>query len=158
LEEWRSLVEQRLNEAMERGEFDNLPGAGKPMRLNENPNEPHEVQMANRLLKNNDLAPGWILDRQRLLDETRRMQDEVARKWQWYQLQLAGDDPEMQAVARYQWPLWLAEWEKKAADLNRRIRDLNLTLPIWRMELLRFDLGRELARLGAVGGSRRLGE
>jgi len=30
-------VEQRIREAMENGEFDNLSGQGKPLPLNENP-------------------------------------------------------------------------------------------------------------------------
>ena len=32
MENWESPVERAIREAQERGEFDNLPGAGKPLR------------------------------------------------------------------------------------------------------------------------------
>ena len=35
-----SLVEQRIREAQERGEFDNLPGAGKPLPVLDEPDDP----------------------------------------------------------------------------------------------------------------------
>jgi hypothetical protein len=31
--DWESWVERQIRESMERGEFDNLPGYGKPLRL-----------------------------------------------------------------------------------------------------------------------------
>jgi len=42
---------------MRRGEFDNLPGAGKPLRLDDDPLVPAEVRVANRILKNAGLVP-----------------------------------------------------------------------------------------------------
>lgn len=35
-----SLVEQRIREAQERGEFDNLPGAGRPLPVLDDPDDP----------------------------------------------------------------------------------------------------------------------
>ena len=37
MENWESPVEKAIREAQERGEFDNLPGAGKPLRSLGNP-------------------------------------------------------------------------------------------------------------------------
>lgn len=34
---WESLADKRIREAMERGEFDNLPGAGRPLELSDDP-------------------------------------------------------------------------------------------------------------------------
>lgn len=36
---YESAVDKAIREAQERGEFDNLPGAGKPLRI-KNPNDP----------------------------------------------------------------------------------------------------------------------
>jgi hypothetical protein len=41
-----------IKEAMERGEFDNLPGKGKPIDLTEYFETPEEVRLANSVLKN----------------------------------------------------------------------------------------------------------
>ena len=35
LRQWESAVDKQIREAEERGEFDNLPGRGKPLRLEE---------------------------------------------------------------------------------------------------------------------------
>ncbi|HSL44695.1 MAG TPA: DUF1992 domain-containing protein [Anaerolineales bacterium] len=46
------IVESIIKDAMERGEFDNLPGKGKPIDLTEYFETPEEVRLANSLLKN----------------------------------------------------------------------------------------------------------
>lgn len=46
------IVEAIIKDAMERGEFDNLPGRGKPIDLTEYFDTPEEVRLANSLLKN----------------------------------------------------------------------------------------------------------
>jgi Domain of unknown function (DUF1992) len=46
------IVEAIIQEAMERGEFDNLPGKGKPIDLTEYFETPEEVRLANSVLKN----------------------------------------------------------------------------------------------------------
>jgi hypothetical protein len=45
------IVEDLIKEAMERGEFDNLPGRGKPIDLREYFETPEEVRVANSVLK-----------------------------------------------------------------------------------------------------------
>lgn len=46
------IVESIIKEAMERGEFDNLPGKGKPIDLREYFETPEEVRLAHSVLKN----------------------------------------------------------------------------------------------------------
>jgi DnaJ homologue, subfamily C, member 28, conserved domain len=46
------IVEAIIKEAMERGEFDNLPSKGKPIDLTESFEMPEEVRVANSVLKN----------------------------------------------------------------------------------------------------------
>jgi hypothetical protein len=46
------IVEAIIQEAMERGEFDNLPGKGKPIDLTEYFETPEEVRLAHSVLKN----------------------------------------------------------------------------------------------------------
>ena len=50
-------VEAIIKEAMERGEFDNLPGAGKPIDLSNYFETPEELRAAYSLLKNAGVAP-----------------------------------------------------------------------------------------------------
>lgn len=52
-----ALVEQRINEAATRGEFNNLPGAGAPLHFDDDVLVPEEVRVANRILKNAGFVP-----------------------------------------------------------------------------------------------------
>ena len=47
------LAERKIEEAIERGDFDDLPGAGRPLDLDDlDPMLPEELRMAYRILKN----------------------------------------------------------------------------------------------------------
>ena len=50
-------VEAIIKDAMERGEFTNLPGKGKPLDLSAYFETPEEVRMAYSLLKNAGMVP-----------------------------------------------------------------------------------------------------
>ena len=45
-------VEAAIREAMERGDFDNLPGKGKPLDLSDWENTPVHLRMSYSVLKN----------------------------------------------------------------------------------------------------------
>jgi hypothetical protein len=53
----RSIAERRIQEAMERGEFDNLPGRGKPIVQEDLSAVPEELRMAYKILKNAGCVP-----------------------------------------------------------------------------------------------------
>lgn len=51
------IVEAIIQEAMARGEFDNLPGQGKPIDLTDYFNTPEDVRVAQSMLKNAGMVP-----------------------------------------------------------------------------------------------------
>lgn len=51
------IVEQKIQAAMRQGEFDNLPGAGQPLNLEEDGDIPPESRMAYKILKNAGVLP-----------------------------------------------------------------------------------------------------
>jgi len=51
------LVEQQVHDAMQRGEFDDLPGSGRPLILDDDTLVPEELRVAYRLLKNAGYLP-----------------------------------------------------------------------------------------------------
>ncbi len=61
-----TLIDDILNEAMKRGDFDNLSGAGKPLQLDDDSHTPAHLRLAHKLLKDNDLVPDWIAQGQAL--------------------------------------------------------------------------------------------
>jgi DnaJ-like protein len=65
-DEIRGLVERQILEAAARGEFDNLPGAGRPLDLTENPYVAPEWRLAFKVLKDGGLAPEFVERRRRI--------------------------------------------------------------------------------------------
>lgn len=51
------IAEDKIRQAMARGEFDNLPGAGRPLLLDDDPMVPEELRTAYRILKNAGCIP-----------------------------------------------------------------------------------------------------
>jgi len=51
------LAEQRIQDAMRNGEFQNLAGHGKPLELEDLSGVPEELRMSYKLLKNAGLLP-----------------------------------------------------------------------------------------------------
>src|SRR5438093_3121450 len=60
MDQWNTIAERKIREAMAEGAFDNLNGKGRPLGLEENPYEDPSLRMGHRLLRNNGFAPAWI--------------------------------------------------------------------------------------------------
>ena len=54
---FQKIVEDRIRRAQEKGEFNNLPGAGKPLALEDDRTVPEELRLAHKILKNADCLP-----------------------------------------------------------------------------------------------------
>jgi hypothetical protein len=65
--EW--IAERRIEEAVSQGALDDLPGAGRPLDLHEDPLVPPEMRMAKRILGNAEVSLEEIF---RALRERRR--------------------------------------------------------------------------------------
>ncbi|HHJ38220.1 MAG: hypothetical protein AXA67_01000 [Methylothermaceae bacteria B42] len=73
---WERLAEKRIEEAMAKGEFDHLPGAGKPL-----PEEPDmatvapSLRMVYRILKNAGYVPEEVQLRREISDIAQLLHD-----------------------------------------------------------------------------------
>jgi hypothetical protein len=54
---FEKLIEQRINDAKRKGAFENLPGSGKPLDLEEGNNIPEDLRLAFKILKNAGCVP-----------------------------------------------------------------------------------------------------
>ena len=54
---FEKLIEQRINDAKQKGAFKNLPGSGKPLDLEEGNNIPEDLRLAYKILKNAGCVP-----------------------------------------------------------------------------------------------------
>ena len=63
-----AMAEQKIAEAINKGELDNLPGAGSPLLLDDDSDVPLELRMAYRILKNSGFLPPELQDRKEALE------------------------------------------------------------------------------------------
>ncbi len=137
---WESLTERLIREAQERGDFDRLPGHGRPLTLDDDPRE-GEMGLAFHLLRNARVAPPWIeADKhvRRMLDERDRL---LARA----------------VAARQRGTLGRSVQQRLHEQLDRIIDDhddavarLNASAPSLSLHRQRLDRDAERARLQAT--------
>jgi len=59
LKGFNKIVEERIKKAQKKGEFDDLPGSGKPL-THDDTNVPEDLRLAYKILKNADCIPPEI--------------------------------------------------------------------------------------------------
>ena len=69
------LAERRIEEAIARGELDDLPGAGRPLALDDDAFVPEELRVAYRILKN----AGYVPPEVQTLNEISELERYLAR-------------------------------------------------------------------------------
>lgn len=81
------LAEQKIEEAMRQGEFDHLPGEGKPLKIEDLSGVPEELRMAYKVMKN----AGYVPEEIQLSQDLVRLDDLIAA---------CGEGPELLALQR----------------------------------------------------------
>jgi DnaJ family protein C protein 28 len=137
-EQRQMLVERLILEAMAEGKFDNLPGKGQPLKLDENPYLEPGQEIAFGLLKKNGFAPEWI-ER----DKAIRKDMDKAR----HLLRLAWEQRRGSPANEPKWRAAVARFEESLAKLNQAIDDFNLIVPILSCQRSRLRLADELRRV-----------
>lgn len=66
-EAFDKIAEKKIREAMDNGEFDDLPGKGKPLELEEDRHLPQDIRLAHKILKNADCLPPELELRKEIL-------------------------------------------------------------------------------------------
>jgi len=128
---YEDYVSQQIREAMERGEFDNLRGFGKPLNLDSNPYA-GDMEMGYHLLKNNSYVPKEIELAKEIRAEFERVEAKRAKLSQRSQTLRTRRVPPFPSEKRaYNTAVEkaVAEYERTMRELNRKILTLNLTAP-----------------------------
>ncbi|HYW71740.1 MAG TPA: DUF1992 domain-containing protein [Pyrinomonadaceae bacterium] len=144
MDPWESLVEKKIREAMDAGEFEHLVGAGQPIDLSENPFEDPDWRTAHRLMRNAGFAPAWIEERKEIdagLEAARIM---LARNWA---IRRNAQHTAHQRSAAERWTKAESEFRLQIAKLNQRINTWNLKTPTVAFQCKRIDVELEIERI-----------
>jgi hypothetical protein len=126
-ESWQGYVERQIKAAQERGLFDDLPGHGEPLRLDDVNPYAAERELAHKLLKDHGYAPDWI--------ETDKS---IRRELERIRRRLADSYPDSGAIERL---------TGQIDDLNAKIDLYNLKAPGPSFHRRRIVLTDEIRRL-----------
>lgn len=69
--DFQNLVEKRIKEAQDRGEFEDLAGRGEPLEFDDDSHVPQDLRLTYKILKNADCLPPEL----ELKKEIRQMED-----------------------------------------------------------------------------------
>jgi hypothetical protein len=119
MKQWETGIDIAIRKAMEAGEFDNLPGQGQPLDLNTNPYVPPEMQLAYKIMKQNGIAPDWIVQSKTLTAKFESWESRLKTAYKTY-------------VKTNNVVTWLTAKEKLREDaekLNKELVAFNLKLP-----------------------------
>jgi DnaJ family protein C protein 28 len=143
-------MDEVIEEAMRSGSFDNLPGRGKPLKLNNNPHAPG-TDLAYQLLKDNDYTLPWISERKEVIAAINALRDHISQVWERYyaEFRVTHSDTVRMALS-VDWMKRQEPWQERIKKINHRIADVNLKQPGERFEILKLTLAGELGRAGAT--------
>jgi len=140
-----SNVEEHIQRAMVEGKFNDLPGKGKPLKLDENPLEDPDWRMANHLLRSNGFSLPWIETSREIDAEINTTRQALTRTWAWRQTSLSGGN--LDDEVELEWQLALNRFKEQITAINRRILNYNLGVPAQRFQKPTLNADREVIRL-----------
>ena len=138
-------IEEAIRKAIEQGEFDNLAGYGKPLRLEENPHEDPSWRTAYRLLKNSGFSLPWIETLKEIETDLERAREQLARSRAWRQSTITGVGS--WGGAEQDWRLAAEVFRERITAINRRILTYNLEVPSERFQRSCLNGERELEQI-----------
>ena len=128
---WRDVIEDQIRAAQERGDFDNLPGAGKPLKLDENPYAGDRA-LAFHLLQQNNVLPQELGMGQEVdadLARAEKVLAELRRERQWLLNQPTFSRARAQATYARMREEAATRYEAALRQLRSKILSLNIIAP-----------------------------
>lgn len=135
-------IEEQIRRAIEEGQFDNLPGKGKPLKLENNPHENPEWRLTYIMLKNSGFSLPWLEERREIDERVEKAQADLQRAWN--KLKSSGQ-------AEGGWEGAVEAYRQQVGELNQRIKHYNLIVPSAQFHMRVIDADQVIQSLSADG-------
>jgi DnaJ family protein C protein 28 len=143
-------IDEQISKAVQEGKFNDLPGAGKPARLEENPLVDPEWRLAYHMLRESGYTLPWIELRNAIEDDLNQARVQLQQAWNWRQS--AAQRGEQLSVAQAEWQRAVQRFSSQVDALNKRIFDYNLQAPTIQLQLKKLILEREVEGVQTKAG------
>jgi DnaJ family protein C protein 28 len=148
MDEFSHNIDEQIRRAIARGEFENLPGKGKPLELSENPHEDPGWRLAFRMLQSSGYTLPWIEKRRTIENEIEAARADLERSWLWQQSALAERQP--REFIEAEWQRAMALFRRRITDLNRQIFSYNLEVPASQFQRLPLNADQEIEKIATA--------
>lgn len=138
-------IEEHLRRAMEEGQFDDLPGKGKPLRLEDDSLEDPEWRLAYHLLREGGFSLPWIELRQEIESEVEAAREALRCSWEWRLAALEGG--KSRAMVGDEWRRAVEAFRERVVAINQRIADYNLQAPSEQLQRAKLNVDREVEEI-----------
>jgi DnaJ family protein C protein 28 len=138
-----SSIDEIIRDAMQRGEFDNLPGKGKPLNLDKNPYEDPEWGLAYNLIKSSGFTLPWMERRKDIEELLQSARKDLIRTYQWTHQHIDQYGPLFQK----EWDAALLRFKERITDLNKLIKDYNLEVPSTQFQIKQINAERVIMQV-----------
>lgn len=135
-------AEEQIRRAIAEGKFDNLPGKGKPLHLDQNPFEDPDWRLANHVLKTSGFSLPWIEKRNEIEALIQSARTSLMRAQEKRREAVQDDLPALSVNAA--WTEALEKFKDELAEINRLILSYNLQAPAAQLQMLQLSIEREL--------------
>lgn len=136
------MVEDLIQESMQRGDFNDLPGQGQPLAHTEhNPFVDIHTHNLNKILVNDGFAPEWIM-----------LQSEIRKEMKYARQRLAvahnrlGDPPHSSSDTK-KWTSAMDAFKNEICEINVKIDKFNLIVPLLNKQKMPYSIDREVRRV-----------
>ncbi|KAK5641419.1 hypothetical protein RI129_009966 [Pyrocoelia pectoralis] len=141
------LVEDLIQEAMSKGEFDNLSGFGKPLPKvdKQNPYVDFVTHKLNEVLIENGFTPEWITLQKEIRDDM-----QLVRHALWTQRTLFPPHP-FKGEQLLLWENVVQQHKKMVDEVNGKINKYNLLVPMINRQMFLMNLEKEAHKILVEG-------
>jgi hypothetical protein len=120
-------IEESIRRAIQEGKFKDLPGEGKPLRLDDNPYENPEWRLAHHILRSSGFTLPWIERRREIESELETARAALRRAKAWIETEVSQTSSSKDAEAV--WQRAVADFHRAVEGVNKKILAYNLEAP-----------------------------
>lgn len=133
MQKWKRIVDRLIADSIGDGDVSHLPGAGKRLPLNDDPNTPDDLRAAFKLMEDHNVAPEWIEASRRLEEKEAALRSQLTTRAQMHKRDLRRVRQEASAeraqAVDSKWRRYQRQFLERVERYNREALVYNLNLP-----------------------------
>ena len=129
MDRWARIVDHLLGEVIGDGDISDLPGAGKPLPLNEDSHTPEDQRAAFKIMRDNEVAPEWMNLAKSVEKSAAKIGAEIEKRVQEMDAAFDGEGSSPAGKTSIKWSRYVNRLYERIERHNRDVLLHNLKAP-----------------------------